>query len=211
MGKNRFYVVWSGRKPGIYSSWEACRAMVEGFEGARYMGFETRAKAEEAYAGHFSDYYRKGVGSQKAKLLGSNSRIGVPLPGSLTVDAACSGNPGVMEYRGVWLDDGSELFRMGPYPEGTVNIGEFLAIVHGLALLQQQGSDVAVYTDSMTAMKWVRDCRANTKLQENDLNKKLFEYIRRAESWLKKNRYPNPVLKWNTKHWGEIPADYGRK
>jgi len=211
MGKKRFYVVWKGRKPGIYSDWTSCKGMVEGFDGAKYMGFETLLEAEKAFAGSYLNYYKARASSRKPLPAAGGGGAGSPLPGALTVDAACSGNPGVMEYRGVWLDDGREYFRMGPYPEGTVNIGEFLAIVHALAMLKQEGSAVPVYTDSMTAMKWVRDCRANTKLEERALNSKLFDYIRRAETWLKQNRYPNPVLKWNTKQWGEIPADYGRK
>jgi viroplasmin and RNaseH domain-containing protein len=34
--KPKFYVVWKGRKTGVYSSWEACAAQVQGFTGAQY-------------------------------------------------------------------------------------------------------------------------------------------------------------------------------
>ena len=106
---------------------------------------------------------------------------------------------------------GRELFHQGPFRQGTVNIGEFLAIVHALALLKNKGSDVPVYSDSRTALKWVEKKSVNTKLLPEDRNEKLFEMIQRAERWLKENDYPNKVLKWETKYWGEIPADFGRK
>jgi ribonuclease HI len=131
---------------------------------------------------------------------------------SISVDAACSGNPGVMEYRGVWTADGAELFHFGPARDGTNNIGEFLAIVHALALLHKKEDAVTpVYTDSKTAISWVRKKKANTQLKPNHHNKNLFDMIRRAEKWLKENEWKNPVLKWETERWGEIPADFGRK
>jgi ribonuclease HI len=57
----------------------------------------------------------------------------------------------------------------------------------------------------------VRQRKCKTKLQQNQDTKVLFEMVRRAEKWLKENTYKNPILKWETKAWGEIPADFGRK
>ena len=116
-----------------------------------------------------------------------------------------------MEYRGVDTLSGKEIFRQGPYFDGTNNIGEFLAIVHGLALLKKKNSNLPVYTDSMTAISWVRKRKANTKLELTARNAILFELIERAEKWLKTNTWSNPILKWETQCWGEIPADFGRK
>jgi ribonuclease HI len=209
MAKKQYYVVWEGRERGIFRSWAECLASVGGHPGAKYMGFQTLSEAESALKGNYWKYVQKAT--QKGRPGNVLPSGAMPLKDALSVDAACSGNPGVLEYRGVWVADGIEYFRMGPYPEGTVNIGEFLAIVHGLAQLKKDGSTVPVYTDSKTAMKWVKDRRANTKLVQNDLNRKLFEYIHRAEEWLRNNQYPNQILKWETKIWGEIPADYGRK
>jgi len=129
----------------------------------------------------------------------------------MAVDAACSGNPGLLEYRGVYVADRSEIFHMGPLEEGTNNIGEFLAIVHALALLKKQNKNIPVYSDSMNAIKWVIKKKCNTKLEQSGKNKLLFELIGRAEVWLQNNDYRNPILKWETKQWGEIPADFGRK
>lgn len=130
---------------------------------------------------------------------------------SISVDAASSGNPGVMEYQGVDTKSKKRLFKQGPFPEGTNNIGEFLAIVHGLAFLKERKSDRIIYTDSRTAISWVRKKKCNTKLQPNDKNKALFDLINRAVSWLKENSYNTPIVKWETAAWGEIPADFGRK
>lgn len=129
----------------------------------------------------------------------------------VVVDAACSGNPGPMEYRGLHLPSGRELFHFGPV-KGTNNIGEFLAIVHALALLHKQGfHDMPVYSDSATAQTWVRKKKCGTKLARTPETARLLDYVVRAEYWLRTHDYRNPVLKWQTDKWGEIPADFGRK
>ena len=103
------------------------------------------------------------------------------------------------------------LFKQGPFQHGTNNIGEFLAIVHALALLKQKELPQPVYSDSETAIAWVKKKKCNTDLLPDDQNRPLFELLARAEAWLKENDYENRILKWNTEAWGEIPADYGRK
>lgn len=130
---------------------------------------------------------------------------------ALAVDAACSGNPGPMEYRGVFVRTGQEVFRVGPLLGGTNNIGEFLAIVHGLALQEKQGTHYPLYSDSVNAQLWIRKGICKTTLEENETNTKIFELIRRAESWLRTHSFRVPIYKWETKEWGEIPADFGRK
>lgn len=208
--KKKFYVVWNGKNPGIYSGWQACKSEVEGFEGARYMGFVTREEAEIAFKSTYQNSLKLNAGKKK----GSRElikKIGPPNYRSISVDAASSGNPGIMEYRGVDTKTGKNLFRQGPFEEGTNNIGEFLAIVHGLAYLKKHGSDRVLYTDSKTAMSWVRKKKCNTRLKPSEKNTSLFEMIRRAEDWLQSNSYITPVVKWETRAWGEIPADFGRK
>ena len=134
-----------------------------------------------------------------------------PVLPALAVDAACSGNPGTMEFRGVIADTGTEVFHRGPIPEGTNNIGEFLAIVLGLAYLKQHNLPWVLYSDSRTALAWLRKKHAQTKLVCTPANQPLFEMLRKAEQWLHDNTYTTTVLKWDTDHWGEIPADFGRK
>jgi ribonuclease HI len=210
MPKNKFYVVWSGRKPGIYADWNSCKAQVDGVEGAKYKGFLTRELAEAAYNDDFEKYLKKDLNAPK-KIVCSDPRIGTPILDSFSVDAACKGNPGILEYRGVDTKSGAEYFRKGPFPEGTVNLGEFLAVVHALALLKKIDSDWPIYSDSRTAIAWVKAKKIKTNLVPGPKNKELFQLVERAVAWLNSNSYKNRILKWETAYWGEIPADFGRK
>ena len=210
MAKSKYYVVWNGRKPGIYEGWDKCIEQVSGFNGAKYKGFPTKDLARSAFTDDPRKYMEKGLQSSK-KIICNNPLVGEPISDSICVDAACSGNPGVLEYRGVDTSSGAELFRVGPFPEGTVNLGEFLAIVHALAYLSQRNSEWPVYSDSRTAIVWLKKRAINTKLEVSDKNRELFRLVDRALNWLRNNSWKNPVLKWETAYWGEIPADFGRK
>lgn len=210
MSKKKYYVVWKGRHPGIFDSWDACKAEIEGVKNAQYKSFNSLEEAKLAYNSNYAEY--KGKGKGKPELSAQDLlRIGDPNYHSISVDAASSGNPGRMEYQGVDTRSGKTLFKQGPFEEGTNNVGEFLAIVHGLAYLQQRKSDRIIYSDSRTAMSWVAKKACNTKLERTKANKKLFDLVDRAVDWLRENNYNNPVVKWETKAWGEIPADFGRK
>ncbi len=208
--KKKFYVVWKGRKPGVYDNWNDCKKQIFQYEGAKYKSFLDLASANSAFKGNYIDYVKKDPRKLAFKEK-FNPIIGSPIKNSICVDAACSGNPGVLEYRGVDNRNKQEIFRIGPYEQGTVNIGEFLAIVHALALLKKHNSDLPIYSDSKTAMVWVRNKKANTKLTRTKKNEKLFELLERAERWLNQNTYDTKIIKWETKYWGEIPADFGRK
>ena len=206
--KNKYYVVWRGRLTGIFESWEECKQQIDAYEGAQYKGYATR---EEAEAAHKLGYWQalKQAGDNKEQRIGGLKEE-ILLP-SMSVDAACSGNPGVMEYRGVDTSNGREIFRMGPYPDGTNNVGEFLALVHGLSLMKKNGCTLPIYSDSVSAIAWVRAKQCKTKLMRTERNIPLFELIARAERWLQTNTFSNQILKWDTPNWGEIPADFGRK
>ncbi|WP_422349450.1 viroplasmin family protein [Flagellimonas sp.] len=208
--KKKFYVVWKGKRPGIFESWDDCKAQITGFKGAQYKSFSTFEEAKKAYNGNYLEY--KGTSKGKKELTQEELlRIGDPNYNSISVDAASSGNPGKMEYQGVDTKTKKVLFKQGPFEQGTNNIGEFLALVHGLAFLKERKSERVIYSDSRIAIGWVRKKKCGTKLKKNTKNAQLFELIERAESWLKKNRYNTPIVKWETKAWGEIPADFGRK
>lgn len=207
MAKKKFYVVWSGVNPGIYDSWEDCQLQIKGYEGAKYKSFDTHEEAEKAYSSSPWEYIGKNAADKKVNPTVLPSEI---IENSLAVDAACSGNPGAMEYRGVHVASRQEIFHFGPM-KGTNNIGEFLAIVHGLALLKQKGFDMPIYTDSVNAMKWVKAKKCKTQLERTPETEELFRVIERAEKWLKTNTYTTQIIKWETKSWGEIPADFGRK
>ena len=208
--KEKFYVVWFGNPSGIFGSWKECQLSIKGVKRAQYKSFLTFAEAKEAYNKEYSDY--KGKNTKKKVLTKEELfKFGDPNLYSIAVDAASSGNPGRMEYRGVDTQTHKQLFHQGPFSQGTNNVGEFLALVHGLAFLKQQESDRIIYSDSRIAMGWVKRKKCNTKLKQSRKNAKLFELISRAEAWLRNNSYTTQILKWETKVWGEIPADFGRK
>ncbi|MDR1103092.1 MAG: ribonuclease H family protein [Tannerella sp.] len=209
MAGKKFYTVWVGVNPGVYASWTDCKLQVAGYPGARYRSFDTGEAAREAYETGWQSC------REPAKPSPPPVREIVPsapyLRESLSVDAACSGNPGDMEYRGVHVASGKEWFRVGPFRQGTNNIGEFLALVHGLALMKREHIPLPLYSDSRNAILWVEMKKCRTRLEQTAANAPVFELIGRAEKWLRENTYETQILKWNTRAWGEIPADFGRK
>jgi ribonuclease HI len=207
--KTKFYVVWHGREKGIYTSWDDCKKQVDGFEGAQYKSFENLKEAEiAAKKNYFSVVNPKPAAQNTTGKLFSNNP---PLLNSLVVDAAWNTKSGDMEYQGMDFSTKKMIFHKGPFQDGTNNIGEYLAIVHALALLKKHNSSHPIYSDSKTAISWVKNKKANTKLEPTARNTDLFELMQRAEKWLKENKFSNPILKWETKQWGENPADFGRK
>ena len=209
--KQKYYVVWKGNKTGIFESWDACKTQLKDFKGAKYKSFTTIDAAKRA----LKEGFKMHLGKNKkfvSELSDDQLRlIGKPNFNSISVDAASSGNPGKMEYRGVDTKTKKELFRQGPFEESTNNIGEFLAIVHALAMLKKKKSNKLVYTDSKSALSWVKKSNCNTKLERSEINKPVFELVDRAVNWLRSNDFKTKIVKWETKAWGEIPADFGRK
>ena len=209
--KKKYYVVWKGHHTGVFETWNDCKAQIKDFKGAQYKSFGSFEAAKKALKGNYKDYIGKSKTFKSELTEAQLKKIGQPNYKSISVDAASSGNPGKMEYRGVDTKTKKQLFIQGPFEEGTNNIGEFLAIVHGLALLNKKNSDLIIYTDSKTAMSWVKKKICNTKLKRSKRNKELFDLVDRAIDWLNNNEYKTTVVKWETKAWGEIPADFGRK
>lgn len=215
----KYYVVFKGHNPGVYDSWEETKLQTDGFPGAVFKGYSTSEEATEAFR-KYSDVEDR---NELFRLIaGSSTPLGTT-PQSVTqdnpevdwnawaVDAACSGNPGKMEYRGVDLQTGKVIFQMGPFEDATNNIGEYLALVHAMALMAKKGEYHNIYSDSRTAISWFRRKKVNTKLQPNQRNAKVFELLARASVWVNTHTYPGKIMKWQTDRWGEIPADYGRK
>jgi ribonuclease HI len=209
--KKKYYTVWKGNHTGVFESWDDCKAQIKDFQGAQYKSFETFDAAKKAFKGNYKDYVGKDKTISSVLSQEQLKKIGQPNYNSISVDAAVSGNPGKMEYRGVDTKTKKVLFKQGPFEEGTNNIGEFLAIVHGLAFLKQKNSHRIIYTDSKTAISWIKKKSCNTKLKRNEKNESLFKFVERAVEWLKSNNYNTIIVKWETKAWGEIPADFGRK
>lgn len=211
--KRKFYVVWEGRAPGVYDSWEECEAQINGYPGARYKSYSSQTDAVAAFRGDGNDDLEifRVIGSHKSDIVNYSAFPEIRLD-AIAVDGACSKNPGPMEYRGVMVATGEEIFRIGPLAGGTNNIGEYIALIHAASLLARRGDfTTPIYSDSKIALAWLRRGRSNTTIKPTADNGKVIELLRRADAWLANNRIVNPVLKWNTELWGEIPADFGRK
>lgn len=216
----KYYVVFKGRNPGVYDDWGDALEQIEGFEGASFKSYTSSAEATAAYR----KSARRNDGNDLGEFLAMAGNRNLPKAGqpdymtipevdldAWAVDASCLGNPGRMEYQGVELMTGRTLFRIGPFDDATNNIGEFLAIVHAMALMTQQGRFHNIYSDSVSGMAWARNRKIKTQLKPTDRNGKVFELMARAVTWLNTHQFPAKVLKWQTDKWGEIPADFGRK
>lgn len=215
MAKQKYYVVWEGKTPGIYSTWNECKAQVDGVANARYKSYESLQDAEAALKAGANKSWGKGKAAAKT---GTKSASKGPGAGageidydSISVDVGTRGNPGPVEYKGVDTRTGEILFYVGPIENGTNNLGEFIAIVHGLAYLKKLGSSKTIYTDSRTALSWLKNRKIASTLVRSPATAKIWEMADRALQWVNTNTYENKVVKWNTEEWGEIRADFGRK
>lgn len=214
MSKNKkYYVVWEGRAPGIYDTWEECREQTEGFSGAKYCSYDNLEAATVAFRGNpaeqlaFARALRRQMDTPRDYSAFPEIRLD-----AVAVDGACAGSPGAMEYRCVRVADGVEIFRVGPLAGGTNNIGEYLAIIHAASLLARRGlTQVPIYSDSVTALSWIRRGHSRSKVIPDENNPEVLALLARADAWLAANGVKNPLYKWETERWGEIPADFGRK
>lgn len=208
--KKKYYVVWEGKRLGVYHTWDACKEQIEGFSGALYKSFPTQEQAQMAFELGY-DQFKKQEPQVAAIPAAVKNKIGYPQGAYICVDAAFNGRTKVLEYRGISLPEKQIIFSKGPIQNGTNNIGEFLGLVHALALCKQNNITEDIYTDSITALAWIREKHAKTTVNIERLNPELHQLIKRAEEWLRNNTYSNKIHKWKTDVWGEIPADYGRK
>ncbi|WP_379161729.1 ribonuclease H [Paenibacillus sp. sgz5001063] len=221
MAKQKYYVVWEGKQPGVYGTWAECQAQTDHYTGAKYKSYESRAEADAAYKAGWKGNWGTGASASAAGKSKSANAFKRSITAaetsaeidydSISVDVGTRGNPGPVEYKGVDTQTGELIFSCGPIKKGTNNLGEFLAIVHALALLKKEGSSRTIYSDSMNAMKWVKQKKVATTLPRDASTEEIWTLIDRAERWLQTNTYKNKVLKWQTKEWGEIKADYRRK
>jgi ribonuclease HI len=137
------------------------------------------------------------------------------------VDGATEGNPGMSEYRCIDLATKEIIFHQ-KIGVATNNITEFLAVVHAIAEAKKRNLKVQIYTDSITALSWVKYKKCNSSLKVGRYTQLAIDLQQRAENYLmgcKLNLSEADVikideievLKWFTQSWGEIPADFGRK
>ena len=215
--RQRFYVVWDGRSPGIYDSWEEAKLQVDGYPGARYKAFADQDSATRAFRGSPDEQkamLRSIAAHSRSDSLSTFNIDEHPevIRDSICVDGACSRNPGPIEYRAVDTVTGAEIFHVGPLEGGTNNIAEYLGLIHALAFLDKTGNThTAVYSDSRTAQAWVRNRGNKSTLKPTAGNAKIRDLLARADKWIQSHPYHSRILKWDTDHWGEIPADFDRK
>lgn len=214
----KFYVVWEGRHPGVYEDWEDAQEQIENFPGAKFKSYSSQEEAVRAFrkflAGDeapLGDILIRASSAQETSATPNYTDFPEIDMNGWAVDASCQGNPGVMEYRGVELSTGRELFRIGPFEDATNNIGEFLALVHAIALQYRNGDWHTIYSDSATGMSWLKNKKIKTTLQPTEKNRKLFDLMARGLNWISTHQWETRILKWQTRLWGEIPADFGRK
>ncbi len=164
--------------------------LVSGVKGSKYKAFPTLQEAETAFQIGRVPYYQ----SEKKW----NVQELPFVKKSIAVDAACSSATGIMEYQGIDLVSGQVIFRVSQ-PNGTNNIGEFLAIVHGLSWLQKEKkTDYVLYSDSKIAINRVKNGKCNTNFAPTAENLQLFDLIRRAEDWLANQSFSTQILKRHT-------------
>jgi ribonuclease HI len=216
MTQNKFYVVWVGHNPGVYRTWADCQAQTNGYPQAKFKSYESESEALQAFSkGWQKSLNFNGKAAQTSDSASKMDKASGNVPDinydSISVDVGCSGNPGVVEYKGVDTRTGEVLFYKGPISKGTNNMGEFLAIVHALAYLKKQGSNKTIYTDSVTALSWLRKKEIASNLVRDASTEEIWSLVDRALKWLQSHTYSNPIVKWDTRKWGEIKADFGRK
>jgi len=196
----KYYAVFVGKKTGLYDSWIACKEQVIGFPGAKYKSFPSQRLAEAAL----------GIIDKSISMPEDVGKM------ALAVDAAYSSSTGKGECRAVLIPCGKEMWRTDPWDHTTNNIMEFVALVKGLKWIHRRGLRIPLFTDSATAISWVKGdgiCRTTHKPPKGSIS---YSQIESAEKWLKEIRQTFPELldlikKWDTREYGEIPADFGRK
>ena len=232
MAKNTHYVVWVGRKPGIYLSWAETERQTKGFSGAKFKGFPLLIQAQQAlqegpdgnapsasFSAPVSMKMDSGASSASDSVQASKKpSYGRPRAPYLAVDAAYSHKTKLVEWRGVLVTatGQKEVFRSKPYDGGSANVGEYLAIIEGIEWIgnnMQIGSYLPIYSDSLNAQSWVRRKAHASTVSACDAIKQM---LAKADSLLQAGLYglvkkSNPIFDWKTSQWGEIPADFGRK
>ena len=138
----------------------------------------------------------------------------------ISVDGSAKGNPGFAKYRGVDIATNKVLFLV-ELGVSTNNIAEYIAICHAV-LLAIKETPTTIYTDSQTALSWLRSGYPNTTLADCDRTHKSLDLLKRANNKMRELTVKKDgidilfnetvrVSKWYTSEYGESPADFGEK
>ncbi|MFT7558600.1 MAG: ribonuclease HI [Flavobacteriales bacterium] len=165
----KYYVVWQGHKPGIYTDWATCSKQVAKYSGARYKSFPNLAEAEAAYGGAgavaangkaTSKPIR--VNSGAAKTFTAKEVEALTEEVKIFTDGGCEPNPGkagsgLALYRKNELD---ELWYGLYNPMGTNNTAELNALHQAMIMGQSElksGMSVAIFCDSKYSIQCITD------------------------------------------------------
>src|SRR5205085_4288359 len=88
MSKKKFYVVWNGRRNGIFDNWQECKQQVDRFFGAKFMGFTSKREAEQAFIDGHYNYWRKKKKIPTWISEENLKKVGSPIKDSISVDGA---------------------------------------------------------------------------------------------------------------------------
>lgn len=162
MATKKYYVVWVGQQPGIYTTWAEAESQVKGFPKAKYKSFTRQAEAEQAYANKpKAAVTRSTTKSSPKKKTTTASTASIDLTADISIfcDGACDPNPG-KAGTGIAIYQKDKLNQLwyGLYnPTGTNNTAELLGLHHSLVFAQaatEKGQSVTIYCDS----KYSIDC-----------------------------------------------------
>lgn len=203
MNLQKYYTVWAGLTTGVFSSWKQCQRQILGFKGARFKSFQTLTEAKAALNRRYQDR-------------GNNERLPIqtifqiddtrPITNSITVNGTCNIATGEVEIQAVHTGSKHLVFWKGPYHDGTGDMAEFIAIVETLKYLKSRKLSMPIYSESSTAIKWITNREATTKLPRRASNRELYDFFDSCLAWLDDYTYYNRILKWNTKEWSRSPA-----
>ncbi|MGE3297060.1 MAG: viroplasmin family protein [Porticoccaceae bacterium] len=157
MPPQKYYVVWVGKAPGIYSTWPEAERQIKGFPGAKFKSFPTLALAEAAYAQGKTAMVRKPA-SPRAKVAATGKHASADI--EIYCDGACDPNPG-QAGTGIAIYKSGALYQLwyGLYnPAGTNNTAELLGLHHALVFADKfsaSGQSVAILCDSKYAIECI--------------------------------------------------------
>ncbi len=164
----KFYVVWEGRKTGIFTDWDTCKKQVYGFPGAKYKSFSTRAEAEIAFAKAPAGGGKKKAAKKKGTSRGSLSNKDVQallVDVKIFTDGGCEPNPGQAGSGiSIYRDNRVEELWYGLYDLcGTNNTAELNALYQALILARgelEAGDTVAILCDSKYSIQCITEWAA---------------------------------------------------
>ncbi|MGM0541989.1 MAG: viroplasmin family protein [Pseudomonadota bacterium] len=175
----KFYVVWQGKVPGIYTDWISCKSQVDKFAGAKYKSFPTLAEAQQAYIGVHTPSNQKTATSKSTsvkkktpskaatvKTYTATEIATMAIDVKIYTDGGCDPNPGkagsgMAVYRNEAI---AELWYGLFHPMGTNNTAELNALHQALMLAQIEHNNdqsVAIFCDSKYAIQCVTQWAVN--------------------------------------------------